>query len=157
MIALDALSRIGGFEPAAVLELAARHPGARGSARLPALVALASPLAESPMETRVRLALHDGGLPRPVLQHPVGRYRIDLAYPAVRLGIEYDGRHHLDPSRARADLGRQQFLTEQGWSIHRPDARDVLRRPELVAGGIRRLLAERCRITPARPAPGRSR
>ncbi|WP_425563598.1 hypothetical protein [Pseudonocardia kongjuensis] len=71
--------------------------------------------------------------------------------------MEHDGRHHLDPSRARADLGRQQFLTERGRPIHRPDARDVLRRPELVAGGIRRLLAERCRITPARPAPGRSR
>lgn len=146
VIALDALSRIGGFTPDAVLAVADRHPGARGASRLPGLVALASPLAASPMETRVRLALHDGGLPPPVLQHPVGRHRIDLAYPRIRLGIEYDGGYHREPRQARADLARQEFLTARGWRIHRPEAVDVLRHPEYVAVHVRLLIAECCDI-----------
>lgn len=39
--------------------------GSAGIRRLPGLVALSDPLAGSPMKTRVRLALHDGGLPPP--------------------------------------------------------------------------------------------
>ena len=46
------------------------------------------------METRIRIAIVDGGLPCPELQHPVGRYRLDLAYPHAKLGIEFDGAHH---------------------------------------------------------------
>jgi len=137
VIALDALSRVGRFEPRRVLDLVAQHPRARGSSRLPAIVRLSSPLAESPMETRVRLALHDGGLPPPVLQHPVGPYRIDLAYPELLLGIEYDGAHHRSAEQARDDLVRQEFLAARGWRILRPAGRDVLRRPDIVADRVR--------------------
>ncbi|MFP5072665.1 endonuclease domain-containing protein [Pseudonocardia nantongensis] len=166
VIALDALSRIGGFAPAAVLDLATRHPGQRGAARLGGRIALASPLAESPMETRVRLALHDHGVRPPVLQHPVGEYRIDLAYPDLLLGIEYDGGHHLTPEQARDDLARQAFLTARGWEILRPEAHIVLHRPEYVAGLVRYRLARRdARFRRARDRnvhlavrePGRSR
>lgn len=133
VIALDALSRVGGFAPAEVLTVAQRLPGGRGSRRLPGLVDLADPRAESPMETRVRLALHDHGVRAPVLQHPVGGYRIDLAYPDERFGIEYDGADHLDPGRARADLARQAVLTAAGWELFRPPAALVLGRPDLLA------------------------
>lgn len=145
VIALDALARVGGHAPADVLELAANRPVARGSRRLADLVALADPLAESPMETRIRLALHDHGVRPPVLQHPVGPYRLDLAHPDVLLGIEYDGGHHLDRDRARADLRRQAFLTARGWEIVRPDPRTVLARPDLLAADIRHRLASRAR------------
>jgi very-short-patch-repair endonuclease len=143
VIALDALARVGGHAPADVLALTATRPVARGSRRLAGLVALADPLAESPMETRIRLALHDHGIRRPVLQHPVGPFRIDLAYPDLRFGIEYDGEHHLDRGRARADLRRQAFLTAQGWEILRPEARVVLAHPDLLAVDVRHRLASR--------------
>ena len=143
VIALDALSRVGGFALGEVLEAARRHPGARGVARLAGFVALASPLAGSPMETRVRLALHDYGVRPPVLQHQVGAYYIDLAYPDLLLGIEYDGEHHREPERARADLARQAFLTARGWEILRPRAGVVLRRPDQVAEVVQRRLALR--------------
>lgn len=44
-----------------------------------------------------------------VLQHPVGRFRLDLAYPAARPGIEYDGRDHLTPTApdATTSTGRR--------------------------------------------------
>jgi hypothetical protein len=62
------------------------------------------------METRIRLAIRSAGLPMPVLQHPVGAYDLDMAHPGVLLAVEYDGREHLTPERARRDLRRQAYL-----------------------------------------------
>ena len=76
-----------------------------------AVVRLVNPMADSPMETRIRFALVQAGLPCPVLQHPVGPYLLDLAYPDLKLAIEYDGREHLIPERALHDLHRQAYLT----------------------------------------------
>jgi hypothetical protein len=49
------------------------------------VLALVDRRAESPMESRVRMALYLGGLPPPAVQHPVvargTRYHLDLAYP----------------------------------------------------------------------------
>ncbi|HYH28840.1 MAG TPA: hypothetical protein VD903_00520, partial [Pseudonocardia sp.] len=106
VVALDALAFAQKFEPAGVLLLARRHVGSRGSARLPEIVPLATRLAESPMETRIRMALHFAGLRPPVLQHPVGPYLLDMAYPELMVAVEYDGRDHLTPERALRDLER---------------------------------------------------
>ena len=62
---------------------------------------------DPPMETRIRIAIHAAGLPAPVLQHPIGPYRLDMAYPAIPVAVEYDGRDHLTPERAVRDLERQ--------------------------------------------------
>ena len=70
VVALDALAHVDRFDPADVLELARRHLGARGSAQLPQVVELSDRRADSPMETRIRLALRFGGLPLPVLRAP---------------------------------------------------------------------------------------
>jgi very-short-patch-repair endonuclease len=53
-------------------------------------------------------------LPVPVLQHPVGPYFLDLAYPALRLAIEYDGEAHRSQRRAMRDLDRQAYLSDAG-------------------------------------------
>jgi hypothetical protein len=103
VIAVDALARVGGFHPELLRELDRRHLGARGSGNLAAVLRLANPLAGSPMETRIRLAILGAGLPVPVLQFPVGPYFLDLAYPAIGLAIEYDGREHLITERAMRD------------------------------------------------------
>lgn len=97
VVCVDALARVGGFAPEDVLAVADRHPGARGTAQLAAEVRLADPLAESPGETRCRLALVLRGLPKPELQYLLrdraGRViaRLDMAYPQHRFAIEYDG------------------------------------------------------------------
>ncbi len=73
----------------------ARHVGGIGRARR--ALDLADGLSESPGETRVRLALIVGGLPRPALQirviAPDGRFvgRVDLGYPELGVLIEFDG------------------------------------------------------------------
>jgi hypothetical protein len=84
VVAVDALAAAGKFAPAEVLRLRSRHLGARDSRRLPEVIALADPLAESPMETRTRLALVLHGLPPPVSQFEVRGaghcHYLDLTY-----------------------------------------------------------------------------
>ena len=143
VIAVDALGNVWRFDPQEVIRMSYRHLGARGNAWLPRVVGLANPLADSPMETRIRLAIHFAGLPPPVLQFPVGPYFLDLAYPDVLLGVEHDGHHHLDPQRARRDLERQAWLSSRGWKILRFSAEEVVRRPFRLAERVRAELRAR--------------
>jgi very-short-patch-repair endonuclease len=136
VIALDAIAHRFEFEPAELLVFARRHLGARGSGRLPEIVRRSDRLSDSPMETRIRMAIEDAGLVVPVLQYPVGPYALDMAYPGIKLGIEYDGREHLTQERAMRDLVRQAFITREGWDVLRFRAVDVLRRPSWVAGCV---------------------
>lgn len=154
VVAVDALTHRFALDPWAVVRFGHRYLGAPGSARLPEVARLADPLSESPMETRIRLAIRFDGLPLPVLQHPAGAYDLDMAYPEVLLAVEYDGREHLTPERARRDLERQAFPTAAGWTVLRFRAADVLHRPWVVAAAVRRALAARGVIAASRtPAP----
>jgi very-short-patch-repair endonuclease len=143
VVAVDALSRVGGFPSGELITFGYDHLGAPGSRLLVAAIALADPLSGSPMETRIRLAMREAGLPTPVLQHPVGPYALDLAYPELLLAIEYDGREHLTQERAMRDLLRQAHLTRAGWDVLRFRAVDVLRRPRWVAARVRAELVRR--------------
>lgn len=133
VVAVDALIQSSGITLDAIAAYAAA--GRRrwhGGRRLARALALATPGAESPMETRLRLALVLAGLPMPVLQHCVQDRsgivaRLDLAYVEARLGIEYDGECHLDPDVVRRDLRRQNALRARGWTLLRFTADDVLR------------------------------
>jgi hypothetical protein len=120
-------------------------PGARGAARLPRVAALADPLAESPMESRIRLAIVLAGLPAPVSQYPVliggRRFLLDLAYPEMQLGIEYNGAEHLRPDRALRDLEREQLLVRAGWRILRFRAATALHHPRTIAARVRSALS----------------
>jgi very-short-patch-repair endonuclease len=138
---VDALAHRFGFPPQDVVRCAYRHPGRRGAARLPQVVRLANPLADSPMETRIRLAIVLAGLPVPVLQYRVGPYQLDMAYPDLMLAVEYDGREHLTQHRAMRDLNRQAYLTAAGWRrILRFPKEVVLHEPELIPSTVRREL-----------------
>jgi len=131
VVAVDALARVGGFAPAELLARRAAEPGARGSRRLAEVVALADPRAESPPESRLRVALVRAGLPRPEVQYPVldehefELARADLAYPAAKLAIEYDGSAHFEAGRARRDRERDGELAGIGWQTLRVVADDV--------------------------------
>ncbi|MHA6785289.1 DUF559 domain-containing protein [Pseudonocardia saturnea] len=153
VVAVDALAFAHGFDPADLLAIARAHLGARGTGQLAEVVGLANPLAESPMETRIRLALLFGGLPLPVVQYPVGPYRLDMAYPALGIGIEYDGREHLTPERAMRDLDRQAYLTAAGWrKIFRFRAGTVLGHPTAISAEVRTYLAAEARRRGVSPA-----
>ncbi|WP_422742370.1 endonuclease domain-containing protein [Mycobacterium sp. WMMD1722] len=123
-----------------VQSTAARYPGARGIRRLRATLDLVDPGAESPQETRLRLVLIRGGLPRPVTQIPVmnewGRVvrRIDMGWPEAMVGVEYDGEQHfVNADDYARDIDRLEFLAEKGWQIVRVSAAQLrYRRGEIV-------------------------
>jgi hypothetical protein len=148
VVAMDALAARDGFAPGEVLELARRYPRARGRRALSRVVELADPKCDSAMETRLRMLMVLGGLPTPVVQHPVADERahvvawLDLAYPEHRLGIEYDGLTHAEPRRYAADLRRHSRLLDLGWRVYRFTAADVLHRPDRTLALIARALRE---------------
>jgi hypothetical protein len=133
--AMDSLAGRFGFTPEEVLTLAARQPRARGIRRLAEVVANAEPLAESPMESRLRMLLVLGGLPRPVVQYTVLDDRgwqlatVDLAYPRQRIAIEYEGEEHFVRRRVIRDVGRGTRLVALGWRLFRYVSSDVYRTP----------------------------
>lgn len=137
VVAVDALANAHRFEPAAIGDVRRHHLGARGSAHLTDVVRLADRLSDSPMETRIRLVIVFADLPVPVLQHPVGPYFLDMAYPVIKLAVEYDGRAHRTQERALRDLTRQAYLSGAGWKVLRFTAVQVLRRPWEVAAEVR--------------------
>jgi hypothetical protein len=126
LIALDAMCH---RKLVRVSELAS-YPGLKslkGCRQLRELLALVDPRAESPMETRLRLLLHDAGAPPPISQHEVrdsdGHLigRVDLAYPHWRIAIEYEGDHHRERAQFRRDIaGRTRSGTQAGWCCASP-------------------------------------
>jgi len=109
---------------------------------------------ESPMETRLRMILVLGGLPRPRVQvelrDAAGGFlaRPDLLYPEARLAIEYDGSNHRN--RLVADNRRQNRLQRAGYSMLRYTGPDVFDRPQAVLAEVR---TELVRLSPARASP----
>jgi len=132
-----------------LIDFAAGRSGWPGAPRLREVLALAEPLTESPMESRLRLLIIDAGLPRPVAQHDVhnalGRLlgRVDLAYPRWRIAIEYEGDHHREQARFRRDVHRLNVLRAAGWLVLRFTADDVLRHPERTARQVAAAIEER--------------
>lgn len=139
VVGVDRLSNRGRFAPEEVLRLADRYPRARGRRRLSEVVRLADPRSGSPMETRLRLVLVLRGLPDPEVQYVVQDERrrravwLDLAYPAQRIGIEYEGEDHVRPDRVLRDIGRATELLDRGWRIYRFTKLDMRDEDEIAA------------------------
>ena len=131
VVAVDALAGRFGFAPRDILALARRYPRARGRRRLAEVVDHSEPLAESPMETRLRMLLVLAGLPRPKVRHTIVDERgrmlatVDLAYPKARVAIEYEGGDHFERRRVVRDVRRGTRLVALGWRLYRYVAADV--------------------------------
>lgn len=63
-----------------------------------------------------------------------------MAYPARRVGIEYEGAGHTSPAAVLRDVGRYTGLVDQGWKIYRYTKYEVLGRPETIVEQVRRAL-----------------
>src|SRR3990167_5129503 len=62
------------------------------------------------------------GLPTPVIEYrfaPPRKWRLDLAYPAIKLAIEVDSFVHRTKSRFVADMEKYNALTLGGWRLIR--------------------------------------
>ena len=149
IVAVDRLSNVHRFRPDLLLNFAAHYAGARGTDRIARVLAEASPFAGSPMESRLRMVIVDAGLPRPRVQWPVqdptGRTAVwlDLAYPELHIGIEYEGDTHATAERMRRDTGRYTRLVDRGWRIYRYTNVEVYGCPELIVAELTRARAGR--------------
>jgi very-short-patch-repair endonuclease len=101
--------------------------GVRGWGRIDRLVEqrLGTKPTGSGKETNFLSGLRRRKLPIPVAQYLItddtGRFvaRPDFAYPDIKLAIEVDGGHHMDPAQWEADLARQNRLILAGWRFLR--------------------------------------
>ena len=149
---LDAALRSRTCSRGDLLLAAAQQAGRRGIVTVRELIALATPKAESPMESEARLAMHDGNLPSPVLQYPVvdddGRsWRVDFAWPDLMVAVEYDGFDwHSSPDHLRRDRQKRAALQEAGWRIIGIVADDVRNHPREM---VRRIEVQLARVQAA--------
>jgi hypothetical protein len=84
--------------------------------------------AESRPEIRILQVLARGGLPTPAQQHWVRigreRFRLDFAYPAEKVAIEYDGwSAHSSRTSFDNDRRRDRLLQLAGWTVLRITSR----------------------------------
>ena len=98
---------------------------------------------DSDLETRVLRVLVQGGLPVPRQQFPVRvgqrRFRLDLAYPDRRVGVELDGwPHHGSFTAFHADRERDALLASAGWVVTHFSARTS---DEEIVGAVTALLS----------------
>lgn len=100
---------------------------------------------ESGAEHVVLDSILDASLPTPVVQHWVEvaghRYRLDLAYPALRIAIEVDGIQHEDRDIQLSDAERTARLRAAGWRVLRVRARHLATDLPALLAELRRLLA----------------
>lgn len=95
---------------------------------------------DSAMETRTRLLLIMSGLPEPEVNYPIkdrkGRVLrwIDMAYPELKIAIEYDGRYHMERQEQwHADILRREGLEGKEWRFVVITASDFANPQDIVA------------------------
>lgn len=94
-------------------------------------------------ETLLRLLIVAAGLPEPVIGHPVpvgGSLVLhpDLAYPDLRIAIEYEGDGHRESTRWERDIERRELLEEAGWRVIRVTRHALFAEPDALIARIRR-------------------
>ena len=120
---LDAFMRTHGLTRTDLRRELARFRRRRGVVQLRELIEIADARAESPGESRTRLCIVDDGLPVPELQFSVvvgGRelFRLDLAFPRLRVCVEYDGvEFHTSNRDVMHDRERRDWLRAHGWTV----------------------------------------
>lgn len=108
------------------------------------------PRTDSPMESRLRLLLVDGGLPEPIVGYPIrdadGFFvgTPDLAYPRERIAIEYEGDHHrTDPRVYADDIERRELMEAAAWLVIRVISSHLGHRSPWLLERVARALRER--------------
>lgn len=127
--ALDVMTRLRPGLPTAMRTELRDWENHWGVGKAHRAVRLINPAAESPWETRLRLAVVDDELEGWVCQWDVfgGRYRLDMAWPRWKVACEYDGAHHRDGSQHADDVERWNALRADNWIVFPATARILMR------------------------------
>jgi very-short-patch-repair endonuclease len=118
-----------------------RNMGARGFARVAALLTAAADRADSAAERILIKILRDAGITGWRTGVPFGAWKIDIAFPDIRLAVEIDSwAWHTDVQRFRADRHKGNALVRAGWTVLRFTWHDLTNRPGYVLAQIRAAL-----------------
>ncbi|UNK45087.1 hypothetical protein [Arthrobacter sulfonylureivorans] len=104
-----------------LLAMLRRHPGKRGLLKAREALALARLGADSPPETRLRLAMLSAGLPEPEVNKPIRNddgdtlHAPDLSLPEYRIAIEYEGESHGNADQIVRDIEREERARAADW------------------------------------------
>lgn len=117
----------------AIAELLERYPRRRGRPRARVALSLLDGRSESPMESRLRLLLIEGGFtrfrPNVDIRGTGGQFiaRGDFVDAERRLVLEYEGDHHrTDAAQWHRDVRRTVELENAGWRVIRVTRQDLL-------------------------------
>jgi very-short-patch-repair endonuclease len=142
---LDALLRAGEVDAPALADfLKGRRD--HGIARARQALRLADPRSESIPESELRVWLTVAGL-EPDLQVPVVDERrafvgrLDLAFPAQKLAVEYDGDWHRDGDQPQRDEARRQAIRALGWRFVIVTKAELYETPKAVVASVRAALS----------------
>lgn len=124
MAALNDFARLHGITAPVISKELPRFRRRRGVVQLRRLVPLIDARIESQRESWVWLELSDHGLPMPEPQYwieidGIATYRLDFAWVAARVCVEYDGVDFHDKSdeQRRLDKERRDWLRAHGWTV----------------------------------------
>ena len=88
--------------------------------------------------TKPQMKLYNELNQEPILEYPIKTnyprkehlyptcYKVDLAYPTIKLAIEVDGKGHRTKSCIEKDLKKTQFLNSIGWKVLRFTNEDIM-------------------------------
>jgi hypothetical protein len=123
-------------------------PGSRGVSGARIAVDRVRVGSESAMETWFRLAVVEAGFPEPELNVDVrdatGRFlgRVDMAWPELRIALEYDGDHHREREVFHHDQQRDNGFVVNDWLVIHATSVDAAR-PAVVFERLRQAFAQR--------------
>jgi len=126
-----------------------RHKGKRGIRKARIAVEFIRIGADSPQETRLRLACLREGLPEPQLNVQLvapdgGRGpKPDVAFVDFGVGVEYEGEHHGDQDQIVRDITRSERYADVNWLEVRISKRHMADDAKAAVAKIRRALFAR--------------
>jgi very-short-patch-repair endonuclease len=106
------------------------------------------PATESDLETEMLQLLRRAGLPEPVRQHEVvvacRRFRVDLAYPDLKIALELDGDEpHFGARKSDSDDTRDGLLQLGGWLTQHFTRRHIRHEEPASAERVRQAISSR--------------
>jgi very-short-patch-repair endonuclease len=115
-----------------------RNKGRYGSPAARRLLQAASDGARSEAERLLVRLLRQAGITGWRINYPVGRYKVDVGFPAIKVAIEVDGfAFHSQPKDFQTDRERQNEIALLGWQVLRFTWLDLTEYPERVIAVIR--------------------
>jgi very-short-patch-repair endonuclease len=121
-----------------------RNKGRYGSPRARRLLQAASNGARSEAERLLVKLLREAGITGWQSDYPIGPYKVDVAFAALKIVVEVDGwAFHSDQEVFQTDRKRQNYLALMGWQVLRFTWLDLVEYPGRVVGEVRAAVSAR--------------